>query len=70
MTAENELRERLAVIEARERALAERERAFAAKGVRSNLYDRVTLSVGTLNYIILACAALIAALTAIGYYLK
>ena len=65
-TSEMDITRRLEEIEAREQELEKKEKAFAAKGLRSNLYDRITCSVRTVDIIIAACAALIVGLTVFG----
>ena len=65
-TSEMDIAGRLEEIESRERELEKREKAVAAKGLRSNLYDRITCSVRTVDFVIAACAALIVGLTVLG----
>jgi hypothetical protein len=60
------LAERLEEVERRERAVEKREKAATAKGLRHNLYEHITCSVGTVDIIIAACAALIVGLTVFG----
>jgi Flp pilus assembly protein TadB len=68
--SEEELLRRSAELDARERELDKKERAQKAEsksgGLRRNLYEHVTLSVQTLNIIIVICAALIIALVLVG----
>jgi len=64
--SEIEMAKRLEEIEAREQELEKREKVAAAKGLRQNLYDRITCTLGTVDAIIMVCAALIIALTVIG----
>lgn len=63
---EDGLGRRLADIEARERALETRERAAKARGLKHNLYERIDVSVKTLDRLIIACAVVILALAVIG----
>ena len=65
-TSEMEMAKRLEELETREQELETKEKAFAAKGLRSNLYDRITCSVGTVDLVIAACAVLIVGLTIYG----
>lgn len=69
MTTEDDFQRRLAELEARELAVAARERAGEAKGLRYNLYERITLSRRTVDIIIIACAVAIVTLVAVGVYL-
>ena len=67
MTIEEDFERRLARLEARERELAERERA--AKSLRRDLYGRMNLSARTVDIIIAACAAAIVVLAVAGYFI-
>ncbi len=69
MTEADELRQRLAEVEAREQELERRERAMNAKAIHHNLYANLTVSERTVNMVIVACIAGIAALVALGMYL-
>lgn len=66
MYTEDELQRRLADIEAREAQLAKRERAAAARGIRRNMYENITLSVRAIDAIIIGCAVLIVLLVIVG----
>lgn len=66
MLSPEDFTRRLAVIEARERELDKREKAAQAKGLRHNLYERVTVSVRTLDAVIVVCALLILILVIAG----
>jgi hypothetical protein len=67
VTTEEDFARRLAQLEARERELAERERA--ANDPRRHLYGRMNLSGRTVDIVIAVCAVAILALTAAGYLL-
>ena len=69
MRETDEVQNRLAELEAREKELARREAAFAAKGLRNNLYDRVNLSAKAVDAIIIACILAIILAVAVGMYL-
>ncbi|MCD8138169.1 MAG: hypothetical protein LUE17_00045 [Planctomycetaceae bacterium] len=69
MAETDELQERLAALEAREEELARREKALNAKALHHNLYANLTVSERTVNMVIVACIAGIAALVALGMYL-
>ncbi len=64
--SEDDLARRLEDIEARERALETKERAAKARGIRHNIYERIDVSVKTMDRIIIACAVVILALVLIG----
>lgn len=65
---DQELRQREAELEAREQAVAAKERALDARSIKHNLYDRLTISLRTVDAIIIGCVVAIAALVALGMY--
>ena len=66
MMDENELQRRLAEVEARERAVTAREQAARVRGIRYNMYERITLSPRAIDAIIIGCAVAIVALVIVG----
>lgn len=64
--SEDDLARRLEDLEARERTLETKERAAKARGLKHNLYERIDVSVKTMDRVILICAAVILALVLIG----
>ncbi|MCC8180833.1 MAG: hypothetical protein LIP23_08005 [Planctomycetes bacterium] len=66
--SEISLETRLAEVEAREKAVAEKERALKAKGLHFNIYENLSASPKAVDAVIIACIAAIALLVGLGTY--
>ncbi|MDR1612977.1 MAG: hypothetical protein LBT97_09370 [Planctomycetota bacterium] len=62
----SDLQKRLEEVARRERAVARRERAVDAKSIKHNLYERMNLSLGAVNAVIILCVVALAVLIALG----